>query len=96
MRALERVELLLLFILVVHAVIAIFRGAGFPTMAGYTHSRFCMGSYCHIFFCGHGHPDQALVEQERQKANRLSIERERKKQRQATERKIEVDNGVAK
>ena len=39
---------------------------------------------------------QALVEQEREKANRLSIERERKKQRQATERKIEVDNGMAK
>ena len=39
---------------------------------------------------------QALVEQEREKANRLFIERERKKQRQATERKIEVDNGVAK
>ena len=35
------------------------------------------------------------VEQEREKANRLSIERERKKQRQATERKIEVENDVA-
>ena len=35
------------------------------------------------------------VEQEREEANRLSIERKRKKQRQATERKIEVENGVA-
>ena len=38
----------------------------------------------------------ALVEQERDKAKRFSIERERKKQRQAMEKKIEVENSVAK